>query len=109
MATISLKPHAIQYQIGGDGYEDEFGNYHDEKSEWVTINDCDIVPNGEAKTIALQDGTQKEYSYTIYLPNNCREFELGEKVRLIIFGKQSTKEFEVLGFHRYQLQSKMWV
>lgn len=109
MATISLKPHAIQYQCGADGYEDEDGDYHESSSEWVTINDCDIVPNGEARTIALQDGTQKEYSYTIYLPNNCKEFELGEKVRLIFFGNLSEKEYEVLGFHRYQLQSKMWI
>lgn len=109
MATISLNPHSIQYQIGGEGYEDEFGNYHDGNSEWVTIENCDIVPNGEARTITITDGTQKEYSYTIYLPKDCRDFKLGEKVRLMFFGKMSEKEYSVLGFHRYQLQAKMWI
>lgn len=112
MAVLSLKPHAIQFQNGTEGYEDDNGDYHDGTSVWVTIQDCDIVPNGEAYTITLADGTQKEYNYTIYLKNDCKGFELGEKVRLLFFGegqKEGMKEYQVLGFHRYQLQSKMWI
>lgn len=109
MATLSLKPHAIQYQCGADGYEDENGDWHDGLSRWVTLNDCDIVPNGQANTITIEDGTQKEYSYTIYLRNDCKEFELGEKIKLVFFNKTVSKEYLVLGFHRYQLQAKIWI
>jgi hypothetical protein len=37
-------------------------------------------------------------------------FEFGDRIRIHFFGKDDdVREFKVLGFHRYQLQCKLWV
>jgi hypothetical protein len=110
MATITLNPHYLLIQKKGTApYEDENGDYVPGTSAgWEKVCKCDIVPNGEAQTIQLEDGTQKEYAYVVYLPKECEDIELGTLVKFEAFGKQS-KEHKVLGFHRYQLQCKLWV
>jgi len=47
----------------------------------------------------------------VYLNQDCREFKKGERVRL--FGLDglvpNDKDFEVVGFHRNQLNAQLWV
>ena len=108
MSVINLIPHTLCYLIVSEGYEDENGDWHEGSSKWSDPIPCHAVPAGAANEIAFPDGTVSKYSYTIgRLKPDCREFEIGEKVRINILGVE--REYEVKGFHRYQIQSKLWV
>lgn len=110
MAVVTLKPHILEYEVKiQEGYEDSMGDFHEGKTEWVGNIECDAVPsNGRANEVTFEDGSVNYYSYTIYLDSNVREFNLGEKVRLSLYGNIQ-RVFTVKGFQRYQLQSKLWV
>lgn len=110
MALLDFAAHTLDYLHVTDGYEDDNGDYVEGSEEWVeNYCKCDIVPAGKANVITIPDGSAKNYSYTIYnLPRACRDFEYGDKIRVKLFGNE-VKEFVVLGFHRYQLQCKIWV
>lgn len=110
MAVIALKPHILEYEIKTqEGYEDSMGDFHEGKTEWVGKIECDAVPsNGKSNEIKFEDGSVKSYSYTIYMDSNVREFKLGERVRVTLYGGDK-RVFTVKGFHRYQLQAKLWV
>ena len=108
MSVIEPIPHSLCYLIVSDGYEDENGDWHEGSSRWSEPIACHAVAAGSANEIVFQDGTVARYSYTIgRLDPECREFAVGERVRLSVCGIE--REFEVKGFHRYQLQSKLWV
>lgn len=108
MSVIELKLHLLSYRVTSDGYEDDNGDWHEGESGWSEPLQCHAVPAGAANEIAFADGTTAHYSYVIgRLDSNCREFQIGEEVKVIIDGM--AREFEVKGFHRYQLQSKIWV
>jgi hypothetical protein len=110
MAVISLKPHILEYEVKiKEGYEDSVGDFNEGKTEWVGRIKCDAVPStGKASEIQFEDGSVHSYSYTIYLNSDVREFAIGERVRLTLYGG-AQKVFSVKGFQRYQLQSKLWV
>lgn len=110
MAIISLKPHRLEYEVKTkEGYEDSVGDFHEGKTEWVGNIECDAVPsNGKANEVKFDDGSVHRYSYTIYLSSNAREFAIGERVRVTLYGGIQ-KVFTVKGFHRYQTQAKLWV
>lgn len=113
MAVLDLAAHTLDYLTSSEGYEDEeTGDYIKGESTWVEdYAKCDIVPAGKANTITLPDGQVEPYSYTIYnLPRDCRNFVYGEKIRIKMFGSsEDIREFDVKGFHRYQMQCKIWV
>ena len=113
MSVLNLAPHILDYLEVVPGHDDEeTGDYIKGSETWVEgYCKCDIVPAGKADTITTPDGQVEPYSYTIYnLPRDCRKFTYGEKVRVKMFGKDDeVEEFVVKGFHRYQMQSKMWV
>lgn len=110
MAVLSLKPHILEYEVKTkEGYEDSIGDFHEGKTEWVGKIECDAVSSGgKANQITFEDGSVHGYSYTIYLKPNVREFVVGEKVRITLYGGIK-KVFSVKGFQRYQLQAKLWV
>lgn len=108
MSVLEIKSHFIQYQVTTPGYEDENGDYHSGASEWSEeLIECDAVPAGKADERTFEDGSVSKYSFTIYLPANCREFSIGDRVRLHRHGK--TYEFSVKGFIPYQHQTKIWI
>ncbi len=108
MSVIDLIPHTLRYCIVSDGYEDENGDWHEGKDEWSEPIKCHAVPSGAANEITFPDGTTCTYNYTVgRLAPDCREYIIGEKIRLNVLGIES--EFQVKGFHRYQLQSKIWL
>lgn len=109
MAVLSLKPHILEYQVIKEGYEDANGDYHQGESEWKGHIECDAIPaSSKSNEIKFEDGSVKHYSYTIYLKSNVREFQIGEKVRITLYGGIK-RAFIVKGFQRYQLQAKLWV
>lgn len=108
MSVIDLIPHTLSYLIVSDGYEDDNGDWHEGKSEWSEPMKCHAVPAGRANEITFADGTTSTYTYTVgRLSPDCREFQIGEYVMLNVNGVE--RRFQVKGFHRYQLQSKIWV
>lgn len=128
MAVLQLKPHRLSYLVEEGGYTDTNGDYHKGTSFWEGNIRCDAVPAGASNEIQFEDGVTRRYSYTIYLPKNCRSFVTGEKVRLslsaarvrVANGKlriansrlrtlSKEIEYEVKGFHRYQMQCKLWL
>lgn len=101
-------PHTLSYLVASEGYEDDNGDWHEGESGWSEPIKCHAVPAGKANEITFADGTTSTYSYTVgRLAPDCREFQIGEKVKLNVLGIE--REFTVKGFHRYQLQSKLWV
>lgn len=110
MAVLNLKPHILEYQIKTEeGYEDSIGDFHEGKTEWAGKIECDAVPvNGKSNEIEFEDGTVYRYSYVIYLKSNVREFHIGERVRITLYGGVK-RVFTVKGFNRYQMQAKLWV
>jgi len=112
MPILRLKPHTLEVLSTTEEYEDEDGDFHAGVEEWNEYGKCDAVPAGRANTITLPDGNTLQYSYTIYLPKDARDFSLGEHVRINFFGNgilTEKREFVVKGFHRYQYQCKIWV
>lgn len=109
MAVLTLKPHKLQYLVIENGYEDANGDYHQGDSHWEGSIPCDAVPaGGKSNEIQFEDGTFHRYSYTVYMPNNVRHFKIGDRVK-ITFLEGVVREYDVKGFQRYQLQSKLWV
>ncbi len=109
MPILNMRPHKLSFLVRGEGYEDEKGDYHEGTEEWVFCSECDAIPNGKEESIVYDDGVIGKYTYTIKLSPTCREFRKGERVRVEFFSSAKVLEFEVLGFHRYQHQSKLWV
>lgn len=108
MSVLTFKPHRLSYLVTEIGYEDANGDFHEGKSYWDGNIPCDAVISGSANEIRFEDGSTHRYSYTIYLPKDCREFFIGDKVRVTLLGAR-VREFSVLGFARYQHQCKLWV
>jgi hypothetical protein len=109
MAVLKLKSNLLYYLVTKDGYEDENGDFHQGESFWCEEPlSCDAVPStGNANEITFEDGTVSKYSFTVYLNAGCREFEIGEKVRLDRYG--FVGEYTVKGFYSYQHQSKLFI
>lgn len=108
MSVIDTIPHTLSYFVASEGYEDDNGDWHEGESGWSEPIACHAVPAGKADLITYADGTTSHYSYEIgRLEPNCREFQIGEKVKLNVLGIE--REFTVKGFHRWQYQSKLWV
>ena len=110
MALLNFAAHTLSYKEVEAGHEDENGDWVQGSERWVEdYCKCDIVPAGKANVITIPDGSAQTYSYSIYnLPKTCRKFEYGDTIKIKLYG-QEEKVFKVLGFHRYQLQCKMWV
>jgi len=114
MAVLDFAAHILCYlSSDSEGHVDrETGDYVDGKEKWIdNYCRCDIVPAGQANQISIPDGQVETYSYTIYnLPRSCREFKYGDRIRVKMYGNDDdVREFTVKGFHRYQMQCKIWV
>lgn len=108
MGLLSFHASKLYRQVRVDGFTDDNGDYHPGKTEWEFCCDCDVVPAGEANKIVIPDGSMDYYSYTVYnLPVGIRKFEYGDFIRLILLDGEEVI-IKVKGFHRYQLQCKLW-
>lgn len=107
MAVLNRNPHRLSYLVSEPGYEDGNGDYHCGENRWEGNIPCDAVPDGKAEERTFEDGVTRAYSYTVHLPSGCRDFVIGDRIR-IVFPGGIEREFEVKGFHRYQKQCKLW-
>lgn len=104
MAVLNFTPHVLSYKSVTQGYNDDNGDWVNGADYWIdNYCKCDYVPAGKANVITIPDGSAISYSYTVYLPKTCKDFEYGDIIKI------DDKEYQVLGFHRYQLQCKMWI
>lgn len=102
-----MKNQHLSYLVTEDGYEDENGDYHEGSSEWRGYIPCNAVPAGKAAERTFEDGKVRAYAYTVNLETDI-DFRIGDRVK-IEFHEGKVREFGVKGFHRYQLQCKLWV
>lgn len=111
MAVLDFRASYIEYLEGAtDGYYDKRGEWHAGGERWVYLAKCNVMRAGKENQITIPDGTVGHYTYTIGgLPKDCREFRYGERIRIHMFGSADYDERTVLGFQRYQLQSKLYV
>ncbi|MDD3404971.1 MAG: hypothetical protein PHH23_01715 [Paludibacteraceae bacterium] len=105
---FSFRPHILEFGAIVPGHEAENGDYIGETIIYQGNMPCRAVSNGKATSIALEDGTSFTYQYVVYLNQNCREFEIGEQVR-IRQGLRLIIDGRVQGFDRGQLNAKLWV
>ena len=111
MAIMNFSPHYLWEEYGTEGHVDrETGDWVPGTKEWRKYIQCDVTPAmDENPQLRIPDGTVTEYDYVVHLPQSCRKFEIGEKVKLTWFGDDDEREYTVTGFHRYQLKCKMWI
>lgn len=111
MVMVSFRPHLLRILTRGNGQYNHNG-------DWVETNSspnggyirCRYEPNGAARTITLQDGKEYVYSYTVYLcVNPALEIKYGDIIELTSQDGKVIGTFEVKGFHRGQLDMKVWV
>lgn len=107
---LNLRPHILKAVTFVSGGKDSFGRPLPD-TETVTEIPCRIESNGSASQVHYEDGVAHNYSFMVYLNNDCREFHVGDKVRLsgLDGNIDSDKEYEVLGFFRNQLNARLWV
>lgn len=108
MAIIEIKPDRLSYLIPGNGYEDGDGDYHPGEPSWKGDIPCDAVTSGKAAERTFEDGVIRAYSYEVTLPNDAKDFAIGDRVKILFYGGIE-REFEVKGFDRKQHQCKLWV
>lgn len=109
MAVLDFAAYRLSYLEMTPGYEDDNGDYHPGSQTWEGDIKCNLVPAGEANEIKYEDGRTFIYSYSVTnLPRTCRNFKVGDRVRIKMLDGE-WQNFSVKGFHRYQLQCKMWV
>jgi hypothetical protein len=107
---FDFRPHKLQVVTFVAGGFDEHGIPQPDTESVVELP-CRIVPNGSASQVRFNDGKAYNYSYSIYLNQDCRLFSIGEKVRLFgLDGEiENDKQFEVIGFVRNLLNARLWV
>lgn len=97
-------------KVVADATQDENGDLvlHDD-AEWGEPEQCDAEPaQGKASMLTMPDGTRRRYSYIIFMGVETEPFKAGDWIKIEKDGQQP-QEFEVLGFHKYAYQSKLWV
>lgn len=78
------------------------------KADGKVISHAGMFRPEKAEQKQFEDGAVRTYSATIRLDAECREFTVGDRVKLFLSG-DIVRECEVKGFHRYQLYAKLWV
>ena len=108
---LSFRPHKLRVITFTSGGVDEDGVMLPDTESFEELP-CRIESNGSAGQVRFEDGVAHNYSYSIYLDQDCRTFNVGENVRLSgLDGEEleNDKEFEVIGFFRNQLNARLWV
>ena len=111
MAILDFRKNDLYFEEVTDGYYDKRGIWHEGSREWVFVCKCGSQPaDSRNPTIPLpnDNGELTVYNYVLHLPNNCREFQYGERVRVAINGG-TERVYSVVGFQRGQLQCKLYI
>lgn len=107
---LDFRPHKIQSITFISGGTDEYGMPIADQETTEDI-ECLIVSDSQAESQRFLDGISFNYNYLIYLNQDCRQFEIGERVKLFgLDGEiEHDKEFKVKGFFRHQMNAHLWV
>jgi len=107
---VSFRPHKMRIVTRGDGAYDTNGNWTESAPSYSDYIPCRYEPNGSAQTITLPDGTIYRYSFTVYMcVNPALLLRYGDVIELTSQDGIVRGEFPVKGFHRGQLDMKVWV
>lgn len=79
----NFRPRILQYQVIIEGYEDYLGDYHPGTSFFEGSIPCRYELNNKANQMTFEDGKVYVYQYVVYLNQNCREFKIGDVIRLL--------------------------
>lgn len=104
---LTFRPHALQTSTATEGTVDTNGDYIEGTRTWGNMYPCLAVPSGKAQVI-VHDGKQYAYNYVVHLNADAPTLTFGDKVKLYQ-GDTPLGEFDVLGFHRYQLSCLAWL
>ena len=107
---VSFRPHCLRIVYKGAGAYNSNGDWVESTETLGPCVPCRYEPNGAARTITLQDGKEFRYSYTVYLcVNPALDIKYGDFIELYSQDGKKMGRFEVAGFHRGQLDMKVWV
>lgn len=107
---VSFRPHKISYKIISEqGYYNDEGVWIVGQDQWSELCPCRYEGNGKANSIVLQDGNSYIYSYVVFLNLDTRDFQIGEQVKLYDLNDKELSVYTVKGFHRGQLNCKLWL
>lgn len=109
MPNVSFRPHSLSLLHVGEGQYDENGDFVPAEEGWSDKIPCRYEPNGKARTVPVGEDKDFVYDYTVYLNNDCPDIAYGQMVRLYDKDDQLLGEFRSRGFHRGQLNAKLWV
>ena len=114
MSVLKVYPHKliVTTSTGGtSGYTDDEGYFHKGTIGTTSTEEimCQAAPSSTPhNVITYDDGSKVEYTYSIFLDRNCREFTRGESITLLLLNGVS-HDITVKDFHRYQSNAKLWV
>lgn len=106
---VSFRPHTLNLVLSLSGEYNSTGKYIPGGQKVIKGVECRYEPNGRANSIVLQDGKVFIYSYMVYLDVDCPEISYGDVVELFDKNGNSIGEFTVQGFHRGQLNARIWL
>ena len=106
---VSFRPHTLSLIVSLPGSYDATGKYIAGGESIKEGIECRYEPNGKANSIVLEDGKAFVYSYMVYLCVDCPDISYGDVVELFNQHGQSVGKFTAQGFHRGQLNAKLWV
>jgi hypothetical protein len=106
---VNGAPCYLCYKSQAEGSFNASGDPIPGEESWSGEIPCDAVPAGKSNERIFEDGVKRAYSHTIYLKPDCPDFQVGQTITLRYVTEGKTTKHKVLGFHRYQLQAKLWV
>ena len=109
MSLVSFRPHTLRILRFTEGYYDNNGDYHAGVEVSSDAIACRYEPNGMAKVVPVGEGRNTVYNYMVYLDTSCPEIPFGTRLELYNQEDASLGVFSSLGFHRGQLNAKLWV
>ena len=107
---VSFRPHTMRIVRKDDGHKAANGDWIEGVESYSDPIPCRYEPNGRANTIALPDGNAYRYSFTVYLNvDPALVVPYGSLIELTSQDGRVIGTYEVKGFHRGQLDMKIWV
>ena len=109
MVSVSFRPHTLKLLTLTGGHYDKNHDYVAGTESWSSPIPCRYEPNGRARVVPVGEGKDFRYEYLVYLNTDCPEIAYGQHVRLYDADGVQIGEYEARGFHRGQLDAKLWV
>lgn len=106
---VSFRPHTLNLIRSNGGSYDEFGRFIPGSDFVVEGVECRYEPNGKANTIVLEDGKTHVYSFMVYLSVDCPDISYGDVIELFKQDGTLVGRFTAQGFHRGQLNARLWL